>query len=84
MSKSKPSAPTNTALTLSELNAQLRTIHAFTARMAGIDAEIASEAARRADIAAEDAHVRAEDAYLAAQEAKQRFRELVDAGVSNS
>lgn len=82
MSKSSPDAPA--APTVTELDRQVRVIHAFVARMAGIDAEIAAEAARRADIAAEEAHIKAEDAYLAAQEAKQRLSELVDSGVSNS
>ncbi|MDM2401906.1 hypothetical protein PP613_21985 [Mycobacteroides abscessus] len=83
MSKSSLGAPAS-APTTAELDKQVRTINAFVARMAGIDAEIAAEAARAADAAAEEAHIRAEDAYLAAQEAKQRFRDLVGSGVSNS
>lgn len=74
-----PAAPS----ALGDLDAQARTIKAFVARMAAIDAEVAAEAARQADIAAEEAHIRAEDAYLAAQEAKRQFRELVGVGVSN-
>ncbi|WP_131807303.1 hypothetical protein [Mycobacteroides abscessus] len=75
---------TDKAAALANLNKQARVVNAFIARMAGIDAQIAAEAARRADIAAEEAHIRADDACRAAQEAKQRLSELVDSGVSNS
>lgn len=80
MSKSSPN--TAAALTIAELDRQVRVVSAFIVRMAGIDAEIAAEAARRAEIAAEEAHIRAEDAYLAAQDARQRSRELVNSGAS--
>lgn len=75
---------TDKAAALANLNKQAHVVNAFIARMAGIDAQIAAEAARRADIAAEEAHIKAEDAFRAAQEAKQRLSELVDSGVSNS
>ncbi|SKR71138.1 Uncharacterised protein [Mycobacteroides abscessus subsp. abscessus] len=54
---------TDKAAALANLNKQARVVNAFIARMAGIDAQIAAEAARRADIAAEEAHIKAEDAF---------------------
>ncbi|KPG29285.1 hypothetical protein IN842_15450 [Mycobacteroides abscessus subsp. abscessus] len=81
MSKSSRNAAFTS--TVADLNTQARTIAAFVARMAGIDAEVAAEVARRAEADAEKAHMRAEDAYLSAQEAKKRFRELVLPGVSS-
>lgn len=53
---SRVSQPTSI---LADLNAQARTIAAFAAPTAGIDAEIAAEAARQADATAEQAHIRA-------------------------